>query len=297
MRRADSTIKVISVLSLFVAASHPFLNLQDIVKIIGVFLVVVHLNPNESELTSAFLTLAASITKWDNAIFSSQILDYLIIPEGAGEAITFIARLLHGRAFPRARREVENPPFIVQFLTGEEFPFLVTIVGDQQRAGSIFLRVRDSRGWFFWEVADVVQEMDSVVPPAISSFPPLPVFEPGSIGDDFDTLDSDETFADPDDSAAQSHITSQLNQKVDELQHKSIDFFIQFDLFTSVYQIIDDVKDILNRFDSIPDVSIVRIPVFHLTTEGESDGGSPLFRRFFGLLGEKNSQGNPEVHL
>jgi hypothetical protein len=244
------------------------------------------------EFTSSFLVLVAAATKWTDDIFSVQLLDYLTSLTTSGQFmdIIFIARLLHGRACPRARRPMENTPGIATFLIGNDFPSLVTVVGECRRTDSFFLHVRDSRGRFVWEVADVVQERQYSVQPQVPNLPPPPVVESA------DDMPIDPGYSEPVKYPAHWHNLAPSSPASEHLRHKGIDFFIDSGLFLSASR-IDDSGAILDGFDAIPDVSVVGIPVFHLTPDGESGTITPLFRRFFGLLGEKNANGNAVVHL
>jgi hypothetical protein len=53
----------------------------------------------------------------------------------------------------------------------------------------------------------------------------------------------------------------------------------------------------LAEFDAIDDCSILRIPIVHVGKDGRIEGPTPLFNRFQGFLGSKNSSAEIEVHL
>jgi hypothetical protein len=177
---------------------------------------------------------------------------------------------------------------------------LVTVVGDRNPTDSFLLHVRDSRVRFFWEVADVVDPVRYAAHPALSTLPPPPVPGPAIIGTDSEDDQADDIPVDPDETRPsehgnQSHITSRLQGN--GWRHKSIDFFLQSGLFLSTFQIIGKSTEFIERFDAIPDVPTLRIPLFYLTAGGESISPTPLFRRFFALLGEKTADCTPQLHL
>jgi hypothetical protein len=163
--------------------------------------------------------------------------------------------------------------------------------------------VRDARGRFHWEVRERAAPMPwrAQAPPA--ELPPLPVAEPRTIGDDGEGGECPPSCADPEfdrpaDFAAQSHIAARAAECRGP-RHDAIDFLLKTGLCRVCSALGEAAAASIERFDAVDDAAVVEVPVLHFSLAGELQEPTPLFRRFFALLGEKKGPGigRPTLHL
>jgi hypothetical protein len=260
--------------------------------------------------------LCTALTCWAQQPLASDIaarvLEFLAaLPGDRGARF---ARAAQGRGVDRRIQKIEEPRRFVSFMSGTA---LVTVCGSEARGESFVVHVRDDRGRFTWKLSDDLPADDWQIAKEPIGLPAPTAVGPGEIGaaspatafeELFErTRSVDGSFAVPSGHASESHLLLHRLQAIDRLgdiegqqprlRHKIVDFLVQTGLSTIVRKITGDPQEVLDRFDAIDDCAVLKIPIVHVGKDGRIEERTPLFRRFEGLLGAKNSNSEVEVHF
>ena len=355
-------IDVITNVCYIISTSLAFINYESstvIQPLVSTILRLLNTQPEcrkDDGLRSAFLIMVSQLTKWCDDIFtkplSVEMLDFLVALSDEhlidANETTLISRMICGRSLNRSFQSeksgninefclnidsangVEKDPRLflkplVSFMCGNTS--LVTLAGDEKRSESFVLHIRDSRGFFMWNIEDEI-------PPTNWSLDtePLTLEKPhkierhsvdSSYKSEYEIFDKvleqlkEETCVDtnydkPTDHTEFSHIKVHKFEKIDNLKddqvpyrlrHKAVDFLVDSGMFVNVRKIDQNISDLINQFDAIPNSSVICVPIFRgCTNSFDSNESSPLLQRFISLLGlphqfQNNSKPLPAVQL
>ena len=355
-------IDVITNVCYIISTSLAFINYESstvIQPLVSTILRLLNTQPScrkDEGLRSAFLIMVSQLTKWCDDIFtkpiSVEMLDFLVLLSDEhlidSNEITLITRMICGRSLNRSfqpeksgdinefclnlsqQNDIEKDPRLflkplVSFMCGNTS--LVTLAGDEKRSDSFVLHIRDSRGFFMWDIKDEIPQTQWKL-----HTEPLTLEKPhkiernsvnSSYQSQYELFDKvlnqlkeetcvDSSYDKPTEHTEFSHIKVHKYEKIDHLdddklpyrlRHKAVDFLVDSGMFVNIRKIDQDVNELINHFDSIPLSSIISVPIFRgCTNSFESDENSPLLQRFISLLGlphqfQNSSKPLPAVQL
>ena len=341
MRRSDelfTQIDVLVAICYLISTAPAFIKFESstvIRPILTTLLKFVSDNRREDKLRNAFIVMVAQLTKWCDDVFTRPIsvdmLDFLVSLSDDGlietSEIATIARLICGRSLNRSfqpekagninefclnMKETEKDERLfmkplVSFMSGQSS--LITLVGDEKRGQSFVFHVRDSRGFFMWEITDELAPNNWSIEDSPLQLNPPKIVERKSVTSNYkspfeeteavikqlqDKTCFDEDYDKPSSHNELSYIKVHKLQKIDNksddevpyrLRHKAVDFLIQSGIFTNIKKIEQDQNELIQRFDAIPSASIVTVPIFRATTNGFENQSDDLLERLLSLLG------------
>ena len=305
-----SPVDFIIMICLLIASAPPFIKIDQINVLIKTLLDFMFkvLNPPE-KLISSFFIMLSSLARWDNCVFESdfeeKFIQFLIhLNQNYKIDISDVSKMICGRPVDRNIQKVDVSKNLVSFMSGDKS--IVTICGDDDKREEKFvIHVRERRGFFTWELNDILDER-SYYPQKVDGElqEPIPIkyniiqsnyessFHDIAITEEQikNSKTFDETYDKPSNHDQKSYIKIYSEQH--KLRHKVVDFLIQTQLSLNVRKITENVDNILTNFDKIDVVPILKVPLFHATSSGFTDSKeqSPLFKRFIALLGPLNEK-------
>lgn len=320
-----SSVDFMIMICLLIASAPPFIKIEKIDVLIQTlldFISSINIQPQNqiqkyNYLINSFVIMLASLARWSNCVFESNFASKLIkfityLNNELKVDINDVSQFICGRPVDRSIQKVDVSKNLVSFMSGNKS--ILTIYGDNdEREEKFVLHVRERRGFFTWEINDVVDQR-SYSPQKVEGEldPPIPIqyniinsnYESSyhEITDVEEQIEKsktlDENYTKPSNHDQKSYIS--IYSEKYKLRHKAIDFLIQTQLSSNIRKISDNVNDVLSNFDKIDVVPILRIPLFYTNSSGftNSQEQSPLFKRFIALLGPLNEKENiPESKL
>ena len=320
---SQTEIEQLSILYIIAASSPPFIKLKNMDLFIPKLIDCSSYHMNSPKLIQSFLILIASLARWDDFLFKSKlsvkVIDFLVQfkeflttvyndkPEDyfndpqLHSLFLNVSRTLCGRAVDRSIQAVDTSKTLATFMIGDAS--LVSVYGEKsnevKRDDSFILHVRNPSGFFIWELSDYLDKGSLETPQEISEHLP----EPPKIPENYININYKSKFPeiekvinqianvntlDPDYQHSSMHtLKSHISIFSDEsirLRHKAIDFLIQTQISKDVRTINENISDVIKKFDEIPAVSIVYVPLFHFDSNGPSQNDTPIFKRFSALL-------------
>lgn len=224
------------------------------------------------------------------------------------------------------KEDTEAKDVIASFLLGDSA--LISINGDKIRKDSFEFSIRDSRGMFKWKLEDMIKSSNiyrsekeinlnyqNMVPINLIPYHNRIRIE-GSEGINKkieETKCFDDFYSQCSKYYEQNYLSInnielkdgiyQNNQIKIRMRHKFIDFILQTGLDAIIRKPEEDTKEIIDKYDSIDEVTIYEIPVLLYNLDGCTNSMSPLFSRFLASIGSsfifKNISENPipGVHM
>ena len=328
--RGYTFIEILTVVCAMVAAAPPFLKLSETVDLLLKLLDCAQRNKHAERFIEAFVTMVACLAKWDDSVFKKEFivpfLDFLVdLHDNGYMDVTNIARLVEGRPLNRSLQDFDTSNPLVSFVVASQS--IVTVYGDEKRGESFILHIRDSRGFFVWEVSDILPNENFHIVNAPETLPEVAHRPPSQICSDLAseftnfstalekmsaTKCFDESYTSNSKHTEESHIQIHKLQAVDKLsdeevmqlpwlhyrlRHKSVDFLVQNGIAPWVQKIDGDAKEVLREFDNIKEAAALPIPVYHVTEAGITTEDTPLFKRFISLVGTGNRESITEVQM
>lgn len=299
------SIDLIRMLCLLVASAMPFISIEKADELITFLFECVSENYHKSgQLIPAFFVLVHSFSRWNDSIyrpdFSKRLISFLVdLKQVNGADISDISKVICGRPVDRSIQKVATSKEMGTFMIKNQS--LVTVYGEKERKDKLTLHVREPRGFFIWELEDVI-EKDLLCLQKDDQPPLSQIQQIDQIRLQITKEKSDEKIkkeiaksvtADPDYSKPSNHYKKSylsIYDEKDRLRHKIIDFLIQTQLVNNIVKINGDVHSLLSEFDSIESVPYLNIPVYHTNINGFTDEVTPLFNRFISLLGSYHSE-------
>lgn len=303
-----SSIDFIVMICLLIASAPPFIKMKKVDELIMIlldFTSTLNVYPN---LISAFFIMLSSLARWNNSIFKSDFQNKLTnflyrLNKNENINIDDISRVICGRPVDRNIQKIDVSKNLASFMSGDKS--LITIYGDEKREEKFVIHVRERRGFFIWELQDIEDErsyssqkvegdLKKVIPiqyNIIKSNYESPYHDVIKTEEQIKNSKTlDETFDEPSNHDQKSYIS--MYSEKHRLRHKAIDFLIQTQLSLNVMKILENSNEILNNFDKIDVVPILKVPLFHTTSSGFTDSQeqTPLFKRFIALLGPLNEK-------
>jgi hypothetical protein len=182
---------------------------------------------------------------------------------------------------------------------------IVTLMDDDT------IEVRDSCGRLEWHLSELTRPSGlSHDPIEIGPLPPPKQIEPRPIPTSYrcplDTFEeilaqirSDAPYSEAFQEVVQyrDQYYLKLLEETKSQRNKMVDFIVHTGLSRRVRSIDEPIQTVLANFDSIPDVTIVGVPLIRLTRHGIADGESSHFSRLKSLLGASHHLGMLELHF
>lgn len=245
--------------------------------------------------------------------------------------ILSVSRLLCGRSINRSIVSLngESPELcekpIVSFMCGNSS--IVSLVGDSKRQDSFLVHVRDPRGLFVWTLSDDLPKNHMFIPQELNDLPPIVKLDINPIKNDynapFEELESittylteheaiDSEYEHSSNHTEKSYIFIHKMQKIDmmkdeevmkhpllhyQLRHKIVDFLFQSGIYSNIRKLQEPPETVCKKFDSIPTAHVFNVPVYHLSDQTLDLFGTPLFKRFYSLLGANYCLTESEIPL
>ncbi|OHT04709.1 hypothetical protein TRFO_27712 [Tritrichomonas foetus] len=278
----------VSSLNLFLASMLPFIQVKNISELLPKMLQTVSDNKNVNVAVFTFIILIAQLTKYNNAIyettFAKLLIEFLVMlnEEQPHEKLhsRYMSKIICGRS-------VNNKKKIK--------PIKTYLIGDL----ALFsfneneLEVRDSRGRFLWDLTPLYQEKKfgdyngEIRSDNISDIQPDNKFDSkyeSPFPELQETIDKIQKINEDTKIDHSTKIFLQHQFLHGSKRNKFVNFLIESGLYQNIKQIDGDESKILEEFDSIPDVKLFQIPVFHYSENGLTNFKSPLFERFLSLM-------------
>lgn len=302
---SEQNIKFLTYLNLFFAANFPFYGQNENKQFISKILNAAKSNIEDMNYLTSFFIVISQLSRYTDEIYNneiaSQILDFIFdLYRDKGDYykdalhLDTITSLICGRSQSIHKKSKR----IVSFMIADQAIF--SLLEDETELGSFIIELRDSRGYFTWKLLDNKHFTDwtPIAQDYILS-PPAEVSRPMRISgihtSSYDHLEEfiekikeedqcDPSFLIPSNHQDKSYLNVHFNQETD-LRHKCVDFILETGLFTDVKQIIGNADEVISKYDSIDNIRVQNIPVYHFSQDGLVNESTPLYLFFMSTLG------------